>query len=217
MIKEQEKGFMMNKVSLWCVGCGLLCVVLNACTPKTAPSDEHSNNHSDTNTNAVTQLSDTQHNPQHNITPNTTPNADPEAIIDIDWTALQTGITPIDPDGYAYPFAPDSEPVKNYAQAFNITAKQAQHSMMLAMASPEALGKVLDQIQGHYLGHSLIDGKEMTLIVYTDSAVAPSAFDYVFADKFGEGLVLPIVVKPKQQTVPQVSIASLHNKMASDN
>ncbi len=201
----------MNKVSLWRVGYGIVFLLaLNACTPNTAPSDGYSD------TNTVTQP-DTQHNTNSNTAPNA--DTDPKAVIDIDWTALQTGVAPIDPDGYVYPFALDSEPVKNYAQSFHITAKQAQHSMMLAMASPEVLGKVLDQIQGHYLGHSLIDGKDMQLVVYTDSTVAPSRFDYVLAGEFGRGLVVPVVIMPKSQatTPPQVSIATLHDKMASDN
>lgn len=134
--------------------------------------------------------------------------------IRIDWTQVDSKVVPINPDDYAYPFALDSMPVKNYATAYNITPKQAQHSMMLAMASPEALNKVLDQIQGHYLGHSLTDGADMSLVIYTSDAVVPSRFDYVFADKFGEGLVLPIVITPKSQAKqpPQVDMshANLH-------
>lgn len=134
--------------------------------------------------------------------------------INIDWTQVDSKVVPINPDDYAYPFALDSMPVKNYATAYNITPKQAQHSMMLAMASPEALNKVLDQIQGHYLGHSLTDGADMSLVIYTSDAVVPSRFDYVFADKFGEGLVLPIVITPKSQAKqpPQVDMshANLH-------
>lgn len=134
--------------------------------------------------------------------------------INIDWTQVDSKVVPINPDDYAYPFALDSMPVKNYATAYNITPKQAQHSMMLAMASPEALNKVLDQIQGHYLGHSLTDGADMSLVIYTSDAVIPSRFDYVFADKFGEGLVLPIVITPKSQAKqpPQVDMshANLH-------
>ncbi len=134
--------------------------------------------------------------------------------INIDWTQVDSKVVPINPDDYAYPFAVDSMPVKNYATAYNITPKQAQHSMMLAMASPEALNKVLDQIQGHYLGHSLTDGADMSLVIYTSDAVVPSRFDYVFADKFGEGLVLPIVITPKSQAKqpPQVDMshANLH-------
>ncbi len=132
--------------------------------------------------------------------------------INIDWTQVDSKVTPINPDDYAYPFAIDSIPVKNYATAYNITPKQAQHSMMLAMASPEALTKVLEQIQGHYLGHSLTDGADMSLVIYTSDAVVPSRFDYVFADKFGEGLVLPVVVMPSSQAKqpPQVDMTTPH-------
>ncbi len=153
--------------------------------------------------------------PQNQNQSQTNPTASVVATpIHIDWTQVDSKVVPINPDDYAYPFALDSMPVKNYATAYNITPKQAQHSMMLAMASPEALNKVLDQIQGHYLGHSLTDGADMSLVIYTSDAVVPSRFDYVFADKFGEGLVLPIVITPKSQAKqpPQVDMshANLH-------
>lgn len=153
--------------------------------------------------------------PQNQNQSQTNPTASVVATpIHIDWTQVDSKVVPINPDDYAYPFALDSMPVKNYATAYNITPKQAQHSMMLAMASPEALNKVLDQIQGHYLGHSLTDGADMSLVIYTSDAVIPSRFDYVFADKFGEGLVLPIVITPKSQAKqpPQVDMshANLH-------
>lgn len=117
--------------------------------------------------------------------------------IHIDWAALDTGVAPIDPKDYAYPFAIDSEPVQNYAKEYNITPTQAQHSMMLVMAAPEALGKVLDQIQGHYLGHYFTDGEQVSLVIETTDKVVGSRYEYVFADKFGEGLLLPVVVQPK--------------------
>lgn len=123
--------------------------------------------------------------------------------LQIDWSQIDTKVTPIDPDSYPYPFALDSEPVKNYANAYNITAKQAQHSMMLMMASPEALGKVADQLTGKYLGHSFTDGAKMSLVIYTTSDVVAERHDYVFADKFGEGLVLPIVITPKEMSKEQ--------------
>lgn len=166
---------------------------------------------------ADNQTAPTQNTPpfQNQNQSQTNPTASVVATsINIDWTQVDSKVVPINPDDYAYPFALDSMPVKNYATAYNITPKQAQHSMMLAMASPEALNKVLDQIQGHYLGHSLTDGADMSLVIYTDDAVVPSRFDYVFADKFGEGLVLPIVITPKSQAKqpPQVDMshANLH-------
>lgn len=68
---------------------------------------------------------------------------------------------------------------------------------MLVMAAPEALGKVLDQIQGHYLGHYFTDGEQVSLVIETTDKVVGSRYEYVFADKFGEGLLLPVVVQPK--------------------
>lgn len=118
--------------------------------------------------------------------------------IKIDWSYLDTKVTKKDPDHYPYPFQQDSQPVQNYAQAYQINAKQAQYAMMLSMASPEALGKVLDQISDYYLGHEFIDGADPALVIYTKPAVVSDDYEYVFADKFGEGLTLPIKIRPKQ-------------------
>lgn len=129
-----------------------------------------------------------------------------EKII-IDWTQVETHVAPIDPAAFAYPFDKDSDPVKNYANAYGITNEQAQHSMMLIMAAPEALGKVIDQMQGAYLGHDLTDGKDVRLVIYTTNQVEASEHRYVFADKFAEGLSLPIVVRPKSaDETPQVQV-----------
>ena len=118
--------------------------------------------------------------------------------VQIDWSLIDTSVAPIDPAEYAYPFETNSSAVLNYAKAYDITAAQAQHSMMLSMASPEPLNKILDQLtKGRYLGHELRDGKDMTLIIHTDASVVAEHHDYVIADKFGEGLVLPIEIRPK--------------------
>ncbi|MDO4251571.1 MAG: hypothetical protein Q4C68_08695 [Moraxella sp.] len=137
--------------------------------------------------------------------------------IKIDKQALTT-IAPKPVADYPYAFDEDSQAVKNYAQAYNISSKQAQHAMTLAMASPEALGKVLDQIQGEYLGHSLTDGADMSLVIYTTRHVVSDRFDYVIADKFGEGLVLPVIITTKENaskaglpSVPQVDINQLNS------
>lgn len=121
----------------------------------------------------------------------------PDGKIHIDWTQLDTKVAPIDPAEYAYPFAENSDPVVKYAAAFKLSPKQAQHAMLLSMASPEALGKVLDQITGEYLGSEFADGAAPILKIYTTPKVAASRFDYVFADTFGKGLVLPIEIVPK--------------------
>ena len=119
--------------------------------------------------------------------------------VQIDWAQVDTGVTPVNPKGYPYPFALDSQPVQNYAKSYHITPEQAQHSMMLSMASPEALGKVVDQLTGKYLGHELTDGADMSLVIHTTPDVVGERHDYVIADKFGEGLVLPVVIRPKDK------------------
>lgn len=115
----------------------------------------------------------------------------------IDWSFVDTKVSPADTKTYDYPIALDSQAVKNYANAYQISDRQAQHSIVVAMASPEALGKVLDQLTGKYLGHTLTDGADMSLVIHTTSDVVGERHDYVFADSFGKGLVLPIVIDPK--------------------
>lgn len=139
--------------------------------------------------------------------------------IHLDPSLLNTGVTPIDKADYPYPFAEDSLAVKNYANAYHISPKDAQHSMVLSMASPEALNKILDQIQGHYLGHGMTDGKDATLIIYTTDEVAEYRFDYVIADKFGEGLTLPVHILPKSiaKTAPQVTADDIAKRHASEH
>lgn len=112
----------------------------------------------------------------------------------IDWSYIDTKTKRVDAGNFIYPFAKDSQPVVNYAQAYNLTPEQAQHAMLLSMASPEALGKILDQLTDKYIAHSFRDGDKPTLIIQVSSDVVNERHDYVIADKFGEGLVLPIEI-----------------------
>lgn len=127
---------------------------------------------------------------------NAKPIITPDGKTQIDWSFIDTKENKADIKHYRYPIALDSQAVKNYANAYQISDKQAQHSMVVAMAAPEALGKVLDQLTGKYLGHTLTDGAEMTLIIHTTADVVGERHDYVFADTFGKGLVLPVIIKP---------------------
>lgn len=130
-------------------------------------------------------------------TPAVKPITTADGKIQIDWSHIDTKVAAIKPSQYSYPFAPDSQPVQNYAKAYNISAEQAQYAMMLSMASPEALGKILDQISDQYVSHEFQDGDSPTLIVHTDANVVAEQHQYVLADKFGEGLILPIEIRPK--------------------
>lgn len=121
----------------------------------------------------------------------------PDGKIRLDWSQIDTKTKAVAASDYAYPFAKDSQPVQNYAKAYNITAEQAQYSMLLSMASPEALGKILDQLTDQYLGHEFRDGSEPALIIHTTADVVGEKHDYILADKFGEGLTLPIEIRPK--------------------
>ncbi|MFC0821017.1 hypothetical protein [Moraxella marmotae] len=137
------------------------------------------------------QLGDTQ-------TPETTakPIITDDGKTQVDWSQIDTKTAQADADNFDYPFAIDSQPVINYAKTFGVNAKQAQHAMMLSMASPEALGKVVDQLGGKYLSHHFRDGKNPALIIQTTPDVVSQTHDYVIADKFGEGLVLPVEIIP---------------------
>jgi hypothetical protein len=117
----------------------------------------------------------------------------------INWSLVDGKQPKVDPTTYTYPLAIDSSAVQNYATSYNITPKQAQHSVVVGMAAPEALGKVLDQLTGKYLGHEYTDGADMTLVIHTTSDVVGERHEYVLMDNFAKGLVLPIVIKPKAE------------------
>lgn len=131
-------------------------------------------------------------------TPEINPIYTTDGKIQIDWTHLHTGVERADLSDYTYPIALDSLAVKNYATAYHISDIEAQHSIVVGMASPEALGKILDQLQNaEYLSHQLTDGADMSLVIYTTDKVVADKFDYVFEGEFARGLVLPIIIEPK--------------------
>ena len=114
----------------------------------------------------------------------------------IDWSAVDSGEKPANLAEYNYPFAIDSQNVRDYAEYFGVDNATAQHNLTVSMASNEALSKVLDQLSEHYTSHELTDDKEMKLIIHTTPDVAASRYDYVLSDDFAKGLVLPIVIQP---------------------
>jgi surface antigen len=114
----------------------------------------------------------------------------------IDWSLVDSGTKPADPTNYKYPFAIDSQNVRDYADYFKVDAATAQHNLTVSMASNEALSKALDQLSETYVSHELTDGNEMTLIIHTTPDVAASRYDYVLSDDFAKGLILPIVIQP---------------------
>ena len=105
----------------------------------------------------------------------------------IDWSLVASGEKAVDPANYEYPFALDSQNVRDYAEYFGVDNATAQHNLTVSMASNEALSKVLDQ---------LTDDKDMRLVIHTTPDVAASSYDYVLSDDFAKGLVLPIVIQP---------------------
>ena len=114
----------------------------------------------------------------------------------IDWSLVASGEKPANLADYKYPFALDSQNVRDYAEYFDVDNATAQHNLTVSMASNEALSKALDQLSETYLSHELTDDKDMTLIIHTTPEVAASSYDYVLSDDFAKGLVLPIVIQP---------------------
>jgi len=121
---------------------------------------------------------------------------DSSAATTIDWSVMDSGEKPADLANYQYPFALDSQNVRDYADYFKVDAATAQHNLTISMASNEALSKALDQLSESYVSHELTDDKEMKLIIHTTPDVAASSYDYVLAGEFAKGLVLPIVIQP---------------------
>lgn len=124
--------------------------------------------------------------------------ATPEApkVNTIDWTLVASGEKAVDPANYKYPFALDSQNVRDYAEYFDVDNAIAQHNLTISMASNEALSKLLDQLSDSYTSHEIIDSKDMKLVIHTTPDVAASSYDYVLSDDFAKGLVLPIVIQP---------------------
>ena len=121
---------------------------------------------------------------------------DDAAVNTIDWSVMDSGEKPADLANYKYPFALDSQNVRDYAEYFNVDNATAQHNLTVSMASNEALSKALDQLSESYVSHELTDDKDMKLIIHTTTDVTASSYDYVLAGDFAKGLVLPIVIVP---------------------
>lgn len=192
---------------------GLL--LLTACGDNAKPAEQSQTTQAPQQTQPTTQAH-TQTDTPTDTAP--TPTLGADGKISLDLTKFNTGVAKADTATYAYPFEQNNTAVQNYAKAYQITAQEAQHAMTLSMASPEVLNKVLDEIVGEYLGHSLTDGKAMSLVVYTTDKVNPAEFDYVIADKFGEGLVLPVKVVQASDVKekPQTTIDTVGDKFKND-
>ncbi len=114
----------------------------------------------------------------------------------MDWSVMDSGEKPANLTNYEYPFAVDSQNVRDYAEYFKVDNATAQHNLTVSMASNEALSKALDQLSESYVSHELTDDENMTLIIHTTPDVAAGSYDYVLAGDFAKGLVLPIVIQP---------------------
>lgn len=117
-------------------------------------------------------------------------------ITAIDWSKVDSGEPAAIVADYEYPFAIDSQNVKNYADYFKVDNATAQHNLTISTASNEALSKVLDQLDMSYTSHEMTDGKDAKLVIHTTADIDASSYDYVFAEPFAKGLILPIEIVP---------------------
>lgn len=188
------------------LGTFLSFMLLTACKPSVETSTPNA---------SLGEQIDTTNNTVHQDNKALAEDINADGKIHLDLSKLDTGVARADLTNYVYPFEIDGSPVQNYAKAYGISAKDAQLAMTLSMASPEALNKVLDMMVGEYLGHSLTDGKAMSLVIYTTDKVVPVSFEYVIADKFGEGLVLPVTVMPASRANerPEVDTKALFDRV----
>lgn len=122
----------------------------------------------------------------------------------INWTLVDSGVTPVDKEKFNYPFALDSVQVKAYKDAYQVDAKTARYNLTAGMAVNEVLDKVLDQIGTAYVSHELTAGKDSKFVIHTTQAIVPSEHIYVFKEPFAHGLSMPIAVvnDGKKQQLP---------------
>ena len=202
---------MAQRLPLFIISAALLCA-LTGCNNQeatTAPSSDvqHSEPVTQNTDDAETETTAT----------NSADTAQTEAASDqtnrIDWSQIDSGEKAAPLAGYEYPFALDSQSVSAYADYFNVDAKTAQHNLTIGMASNEALSKILDQLSGRYVSHELSDGDNVALIIHTSADMAADRYDYVLADDFAKGLVLPIVIQPDGKKVDMDDKAKAHGDM----
>lgn len=173
----------------------VVVLAITACT-QTPPPPDATQAPTPTDVHDLQALVETLADGEDEIFEEVKPIITADGKVQIDWALVDSKEPQADLATYQYPITLDSNAVKNYAKAYSITDAEAQHSMVLAMASPEVLGKLLDQLQGKYKSHHLTDGADMTLVIKTAPDVVGERRDYVFADSFGRGLVLPVVIEP---------------------
>lgn len=174
------------------------CLLIGCSKPaKSIDSTDADDNIESHNPHSIEALTDTLKADGVDIdSPEIQPIITADGKIQINWRLIDTNTQKADINSYQYPIDIGSQAVQNYAKAYNISDQQAQHSIVVSMATPEALGKILDQLEDGYKGHELTDGADMKLIIHTKDNVVADKHEYVFADKFGEGLVLPIEIRP---------------------
>jgi len=145
---------------------------------------------------ALTSCDNSANNADSTATSSAAQTPDAADVHTIDWSLVASGEKAVDPANYEYPFALDSQNVRDYAEYFGVENTIAQHNLTVSMASNEALSKLLDQLSDSYTSHEIIDSKDMKLVIHTTPDVAASSYDYVLSDDFAKGLVLPIVIQP---------------------
>lgn len=172
---------------------------LTACQPaeKTTPTVSESQTHPISATSASVSSDTTKSDKLLSSTLSTTaPTLTADGKIQIDWTKIDTGEPTVDKHKFAYKFAPDSLPVKNYIDAYHVDTLTAQYNLTIGMGANEPLDKLLDQIGTSYVSHELTAGKDSKLVIHTTPTVMASEHNFVLTDPFAKGLVLPVKIVP---------------------
>lgn len=112
----------------------------------------------------------------------------------IDWSVIDSGVSPVDKEKFDYPFALDGIQVKSYMDTYHVDAKTARYNLTVGMAVNEVLNKVLDQIGNAYVSHELTAGNPSKFIIHTTAQIQPSEHTYVFTEPFAHGLSMPIQI-----------------------
>ena len=194
-IASQPNRAFKSLTKAFSVGILGMAMVLSGCQQPASSDNSHNESTSSNAADSGNKVHDITAGSQDDE-PDVTVNNGLSQPIEIDWTKIDSGVEPVNPATFNYPFALDSQPVKSYMTFFDVDAKTAQHNLTVGMASNEALSLVLDQLSNRYVSHELTDGSDIKLVIHTTNDAAPSRYNYVFNDSFARGLTLPIEIRP---------------------
>ncbi|PNK60284.1 hypothetical protein [Psychrobacter sp. FDAARGOS_221] len=198
-------------------------LLLSGCQPADKAAETHASEVNDVETQTATETTESNGSESqlHQGSDSEAANTEPMVStrnqqLSIDWKAVDSGVSPIDPASFNYPFEQQSSAVQSQASFSNITPQQAQHSLTLGMTSNEPLEKILDQLGDSYLSHNF-SPETATLTIYTTPNVTAVEHDYVIADEFARGLILPIKVTSEMPATKETTASTADTPNASES